>query len=259
LSNSNTTLANAPPRTHVLEVFTLRPAQGGWLRKIELKPPRLDVATNACPLVWQIIVPRTEHLISSSNLLSPLYRWKWRDLFMVRTSEYSQNQMEQSLGATHQAEVTLQTNQYDLCSMTSNASLETWFVPSSLIWFPIAITVWVLAALMTEKHWLRWPWAWVLLLCVAMLFSQWAWDISVIAAQAAFVAILIALLYGLLRWLLDRRARRRSIFVSRSTSVTAANASRASAGSGSNLAIPESNSRSHPSGPALPSASGDSQ
>lgn len=259
LSNSNTTLANAPPKTHVLEVFTLRPAQGGWLRKIELKPPRLDVATNACPLVWQIIVPRTEHLISSSNLLSPMYRWKWRDLFMVRASEYSQSQMEQSLGATHQAEVTLQTNQYDLCSMTGNASLETWFVPSSLIWFPIAITVWVLAALMTEKQWLRWPWAWVLLLCMAMLFSQWAWDISVIAAQAACVAILIALLYSLLRWLLDRRARRRSIFVSRSTTVTAANASRASAGSGSNLAIPESNSRSHPSGPALPAASGDSQ
>jgi hypothetical protein len=259
LPTSNTTLANSHPRTHVLEVFTLRPAQGGWLRKIELKPPRLDVATNSCPLVWQIIVPRTEHLISSSNLLSPLYRWKWRDLFIVRASEYSQIQMEQSLGATHQAEVTLQTNQYDLCSMTGNASLETWFVPSSLIWFPIAITVWVLAALMTEKHWLRWPWSWVLLLCVAMLFSQWAWDISVIAAQAAFVAILIALLYGLLRWLLDRRARRRSIFVSRSTSVTAANASRASAGSGSNLAIPESNSRSHPSGPALPAASGDSQ
>jgi hypothetical protein len=259
LSNSNTPIANAAPKTHVLEVFTLRPAQGGWLRKIELKPPQLDVATNASPLVWQIIVPRTEHLISSSNLLSPLYRWKWRDLFMVRASEYSQNQMEQSLGATHQAEVTLQTNQYDLCSMTGNASLETWFVPSSLIWFPIAITVWILTALMTEKHWLRWPWAWVLLLCAAMLFSQWAWDISVIAAQAALVAILIALLYGLLRWLLDRRARRRSIFVSRSTSITAANASRASAGSGSNLAIPESNSRSHPSGPALPAPSGDSQ
>lgn len=258
VTSSNTPIANATPKTHVLEVFTLRPAQGGWLRKIELKPPRLDVATNACPLVWQIIVPRTEHLISSSNLLSPLYRWKWRDLFMVRASEYSQNQMEQALGATHQAEVTLQTNQYDLCSMNGNASLETWFVPSSLIWFPIAITVWILAALMTEKHWLRWPWAWVLLLCVAMLFSQWAWDISVIAAQAALVAILIALLYGLLRWLLDRRARRRSIFVSRSTSITAANASRASAGSGSNLAIPESNSRSHPSGPALPAASGDS-
>jgi hypothetical protein len=223
--------------THVLEIFTLKASQGGWLRKIALTTPRLLPGESASPLVWQIIVPRTEHLLCSSEQLTPLYRWRWTDLFFARTSEYSQEQLERTLGATTQSVVTQQTNQYDLTSMTGANSLETWFIPSSLIWLPTALLVLLISALMTEKRWLRWPFAWILLMAAVILFSQWAWDISVIAAQSVVVAISVAIAYGLLRWLLDRRARRRSIFVSRSTSVATSQASRSNANSGSNLSI----------------------
>lgn len=223
--------------TYVLEIFTLKPSQGGWLRKIPLTTPRLLPGESTSPLVWQIIVPRTEHLLCSSEQLTPLYRWRWTDLFFARSSEYSQEQLERTLGATHQSIVTQQTNQYDLTSMTGANALETWFIPSSLIWLPTALLVLLISALMTEKRWLRWPFAWILLLTAVLLFSQWAWDISVIAAQSVVVAVTVAIAYGLLRWLLDRRARRRSIFVSRSTSVATSHASRGNAASGSNLSI----------------------
>ncbi|MEI8212379.1 MAG: hypothetical protein WCI02_09535 [Planctomycetota bacterium] len=259
LGDSKSSLRNAAgDRIHVLEVFTLKPAQGGLLKKIGLSTPRLQSPASTAPLVWQIVVPRTEHLIYSSDQLSPLYRWKWKDIFFARSSEYSQSHMETTMGATQQAVVAQQTNQYDLSSMTGSRSLEAWFVPSSLIWLPTSLVFLILSAMMTEKRWLRWPWVWVLFLASVLVFSQWAWDISVIVAQASMVAISVAVLYGLLRWLLDRRARRRSIFVSRSASVAAGNASRASVGSGSNLSPGDGNSRSNPPGlvPATPSGDG---
>lgn len=224
---------------YVLEVFTTKPSRVGWWRKIQMSAPRLRPDENTSPFVWQIIVPRSEHLLFTSQQLAPLYQWRWQDLFLTRTSEYTQEAMERTLGASRQAIISQQTNQYDLISMTGAASLESWFIPSSMIWLPVAFLVFVFSALMNERRWLRWPWVWIVSLLGGFLFSQWAWDISIIVAQSAVAAISIAITYWLTRWLLDRRARRRSIFVSRSPSVVTATMPRATA-SGSNLSLGDS-------------------
>jgi hypothetical protein len=224
---------------HVLEVFTTKPSKAGWWRKIQMSAPRLRPDENTSPFVWQIIVPRSEHLLFTSQQLAPLYQWRWQDLFLTRTSEYSQEAMERTLGASRQSIISQQTNQYDLISMTGAASLESWFVPSSMIWLPVAFLVLVFSVLMNERRWLRWPWVWIVTLLGGFLFSQWAWDISIIVAQSAVAAISIAITYWLTRWLLDRRARRRSIFVSRSPSVVTATMPRTNP-SGSNLSLGDS-------------------
>jgi len=224
---------------YVLEVFTTKPSKVGWWRKIQMSAPRLRPNENTSPFVWQIIVPRSEHLLFTSQQLAPLYQWRWQDMFLTRTSEYSQEAMERTLGASRQAIISQQTNQYDLVSMTGAASLESWFIPSSMIWLPVAILVFVFSVLMNEQRWLRWPWVWIVTLLGGFLFSQWAWDISIIVAQSAVAAISIAITYWMTRWLLDRRARRRSIFVSRSPSVVTATMPRNTA-SGSNLSLGDS-------------------
>ena len=224
---------------HVLEVFTTKPSKVGWWRKIQMSASRLRPNENTSPFVWQIIVPRSEHLLFTSQQLAPLYQWRWQDLFWTRTSEYSQEAMERTLGASRQAIISQQTNQYDLVSMTGAASLESWFIPSSMIWLPVAFLVLIFSVLMNERRWLRWPWVWIATLLGGFLFSQWAWDISIIVAQSAVAAISIAITYWLTRWLLDRRARRRSIFVSRSPSVVTATMPRTTA-SGSNFSLGES-------------------
>ncbi|MBM3965588.1 MAG: VTT domain-containing protein [Planctomycetes bacterium] len=221
---------------YVLEVFTTKPSNVGWWRRIQMSAPRLRPNDNTAPFVWQIIVPRSEHLLMTSQQLTPLYQWGWQDLFLTRTSDFSQEVMERMLGASRQAIISQQTNQYDLVSMTGAASLDSWFVPSSMIWLPVAFIVLVFSVLMNERRWLRWPWVWMLTLLGGFLFSQWAWDISIIVAQSAMAAISIAITYWLTRWLLDRRARRRSIFVSRSPSVVTATMPRTTA-SGSHLSL----------------------
>jgi hypothetical protein len=200
---------------HVLEVFTTQTAPKGWFRRVQPIGPRLQPTPSSAPLVWQIIVPRTEHLISSTKNALPMYQWRWRDLFFRRVGQSDQEEIEVRIGATPQPVLAQQVNQYDLTSVASTQPLEAIFVPSALIWLPVSMVVLALAIVLRDSRWIRWPWFWAIFLGVFFVFSQFAWDISLLVLQAAIVSVGLAILYGLARWAMDRRARRRSIFVSR--------------------------------------------
>jgi hypothetical protein len=200
---------------HVLEVFTTQTAPKGWFRRVQPIGPRLQPTPSSAPLVWQIIVPRTEHLISSTKNALPMYQWRWRDLFFRRVGQSDQEEIEIRIGATPQPVLAQQVNQYDLTSVASTQPLEAIFVPSALIWLPVSMVVLVLAIVLRDSRWIRWPWFWAIFLGAFFVFSQVAWDISLLVLQAAIVSVGLAILYGLSRWAMDRRARRRSIFVSR--------------------------------------------
>jgi hypothetical protein len=231
--------------SYVLEIFTLRSGPDGLLRRIFLNTPRLSSKKSASPLIWQVIMPRTEHLIWSSSELAPLYRWEWSDLFFSRVSERTQQRMETELGATRQPEVTLlQTNQYDLTTLVGDQTLSAWFIPRSLIWLPVATVILLLSMSLGESSWLRKPWLWSGLLVTWLVGSQWYWDISVLLAQTILSALGLAMAYGLLRWLINRRARRRSIFVSRSSSVAPRSPSRNSNLPGATSNAKEASSKS---------------
>jgi hypothetical protein len=205
----------AASTNHVLEVFTTQTAPKGWFRRVQPIGPRIQPTPSSAPLVWQIIVPRTEHLISSTKNALPMYQWRWRDLFFRRVGQSDQEEIEVRIGATPQPVLAQQVNQYDLTSVASTQPLEAIFVPSALIWLPVSMVVLALAIVLRDSRWIRWPWFWAVFLGAFFVFSQFAWDISLLVLQAAIVAVGLAILYGLARWAMDRRARRRSIFVSR--------------------------------------------
>jgi hypothetical protein len=205
----------AASTNHVLEVFTTQTAPKGWFRRVQPIGPRIQPTPSSAPLVWQIIVPRTEHLISSTKNALPMYQWRWRDLFFRRVGQSDQEEIEVRIGATPQPVLAQQVNQYDLTSVASTQPLEAIFVPSALIWLPVSMVVLVLAIVLRDSRWIRWPWFWAIFLGAFFVFSQVAWDISLLVLQAAIVSVGLAILYGLSRWAMDRRARRRSIFVSR--------------------------------------------
>lgn len=200
---------------HVLEVFTTQVAPKGWFRRVQPIGPRIQPTPSSAPLIWQIIVPRTEHLISSTKNALPMYQWRWSDLFFRRVGQSEQEDIEGRIGATRQPVLAQQVNQYDLTSIASTQPLEAIFVPSALIWLPVSIVVLALAVVLRDSRWIRWPWFWAIFLGGFFVFSQLAWDISLLVLQAAIGSVGLAILYGLARWVMDRRARRRSIFVSR--------------------------------------------
>jgi hypothetical protein len=85
---------------------------------------------------------------------------------------------------------------------------------------------------------------WACFLCAFFLFSQVALDISLLVFQGAVASMVLAVFYSLVRWVLDRRARRRSVFVSRQyTPASNANSNNA-ANANSNNIVPKRNSPS---------------
>jgi hypothetical protein len=202
-------------RIHVLEIFTSERAPRGWWRSV--KPLSTKVVGSTAPgaMVWQVLVPRTEYLVWNSQNLLPVYQWHWQDFFFRRSGSYTQGELESRFHATHQPVVSQQVNQYDMTSLAYTDELRATFLPSALVWLPASLFVLGLTMLMKDQRWMRRPWLWACFLCAFFLFSQVALDISLLVFQGAVASMALAVFYSLVRWVLDRRARRRSVFVSR--------------------------------------------
>lgn len=234
LTNESERLNNAGElRTHVFEMFSWPATRSEWLRTIATKQPEIVDAEGVCPMVWQIIVPRTEHLIATSQSLSPGYRWSWNELWWARKSELTQDQIEREMGAMAQPIVGQQTNQYVLYSLDHNKSLQVWMVPRFLLWLPVSLCVLLGAVSLVEQRWMRRPWLWLIALVGGVAFAQWAWDVAVVIGQGAIGSITVAAVYYVIKWIVDRRARRRSVFTQRPTTVSGSNLPRSQSNSGS--------------------------
>lgn len=217
-------------KSFVLEVFLSERAPRGWWRSVKPLGTRAVGSTVPSALVWQVLVPRTEYLVWNSQSLFPVYQWRWEDVLFRRTGSYPQNELERRFGATEQPVVSQQVNQYDMTSLAYDTDLQATFLPSALVWLPASLFVLGLTVLLKDQRWLRKPWLWGAFLCVFFLFSQLALDVSLLVFQAALAAVALAVFYSLVRWVLDRRARRRSVFVSRQYNPAPAANSKASVG-----------------------------
>lgn len=225
--------SNGELKTYVFEMFSWPSTRSEWFRTIATKQPEIEDAEGVCPMVWQIIVPRTEHLIATSQSLSPGYRWSWNELWWARKSELTQDQIERDMGAMAQPIVGQQTNQYVLYSLDHNKPLQVWMVPRFLLWLPVSLCVLLGAVSLVEQRWMRQPWLWLIAIVSGVAFAQWAWDIAVVIGQGAIGSIAVAAIYYVIKWIVDRRARRRSVFTQRPTTVSGSNLHRSQSNSGS--------------------------
>ena len=209
--NQNT----AVDQVYVLEIFLWSSNRSQWLKSLQADSPRILNCSSRAPLVWQVVVPTTVHLIGNASTLSPGYHWKWQDLWFGRKSDLTQDQIASQIGATTQPFVSQQTNQYVFLSIDHTVAMKVWTAPRYLLWAPIALFVLVGSYLVMEFRWMRKPWMGIVLLLSSLAFSQWAWDLSIALVQCFVAAIGIAAMYSILKWAVDRRARRRSVFHSR--------------------------------------------
>jgi hypothetical protein len=201
---------------YVLEVFTWPSLEKSWIKQLNAEVPQILNCRQHFPLVWQIITPVTDHLVGTSLSLSPGYRWRWKDLWLERQSEWTQDRLERQMGASEQPMIAQQTNQYILYALDQGTAMQVWFAPRYLLWVPVALFMLVMLYSVVEFRWMQKPWLAVVLLIASVTFSQWAWDLSIAFAQSLMAAIGIATIYLALKWVLDRRSRRRSVFVTHS-------------------------------------------
>lgn len=203
---------------YVLEVFLWSSNNSQWLKTLQVESPSINNCRSRAPLVWQIVVPTTVHLIGNTSTLSHGYHWKWQDLWFERKSDWSQDTIAGQMGATSQPFVSQQTNQYVFFSQDHTVPMRVWLAPRYLLWAPVAFFVLIGSFFVMEFRWIRKPWISLILLLSSLTFSQWAWDLSIALVQCFIAAIGIAVMYSTLKWVVDRRARRRSVFALRPSS-----------------------------------------
>ncbi len=212
LDSIESTQRSATDRVYVLEVFLWSPNRSQWLKSLQADAPRIINCSSRAPMVWQVILPTTVHLIGNDSTLSPGYRWRWQDLWFGRKSDLTQDKIASQIGATTQPFVSQQTNQYVFYSLDHTVAMKVWTAPRYLLWAPVALLVLMGSFFVMEFRWIRKPWISIFLLLSSLAFSQWAWDLSIAIVQCFIAAIGIAAMYSILKWTVDRRARRRSVF-----------------------------------------------
>lgn len=205
-------------KSYVLEVFIWSAMKSQWLKTLSAEPLAIIHSTSRAPFAWQVVVPSSVHVIGNTSTLSPGYRWKWQDLWFGRKSEWNQDTLSSFMGATSQPFVSQQTNQYVFFSLDHTASMKVSTAPRILLWAPVALFVLIISFLAMEFRWMRRPWIIVILLLFGLAFSQWAWDLTIALVQCLIIAFGIAAIYAILKWGVDRRARRRSVFALRPSS-----------------------------------------
>ena len=220
---------------HVVEIFLWSLNDTQWLKTLRADSPPLLHCRSRAPMIWQVVLPTTVHLIGNSSTLSPGYRWEWQDLYLKRSGEWNQEKISSMIGATPQRFVSQETNQYVFFSLDQTVAMKVWAAPRFLLWAPVALFVLVGSFFIMEFKWIKKPWVLISLLLASLAFSQWAWDLSIALVQCLTAAIGIAVMYSTLKWLVDRKSRRRSVFALRPTITVNPSAARAPALSGSDV------------------------
>jgi hypothetical protein len=213
------TQADANKPWHVVEVWSIGKRGQTKFRTLEAIFPRVVDAGRIYPFLWQIVLPRHEHMILSSNNVGAEYRWTWDVFGLVRQSRWDQTELEKRLGASPQSPPPLQTNQYLLSSYGELDGMQIRTAPRYLLWSPVC-------ALALLGFWIWYVWrparggllflASVLLLVAIMSLAT---DLAIILGQTLFASLLVITLFRLTLWTVDRRVRQRSIFSPQSSTL----------------------------------------
>jgi hypothetical protein len=210
--------AVASQEDYVLELFTWLDSKSDWITRLTANLPKIEKCDRPYPVVWQVVVPSTTSMISSTAGLSASYRWRWQDLWSNQISDIKQDILEKQMGASAQPWISQSTNQYLFYSLNQNASMGVMLVPRYLLWMPVALFVLLVAMSAIELRWIRNPMTGVIALLGSFSLSMFALDFSIAIGQCMLLSVAIALFYSLLKWIFDRRSRRRSVFASRTAS-----------------------------------------
>ncbi len=202
-------------REQVLEIWTWSDSGRPEFGRLRLEPLRITGADETAAVIWQVLMPPTDHLVLATGEVIPEYGWNWTGTGWARRSDWTQETLEVWSGASRQNPLGTQVNNYVLSSWGVPDRIDLLIAPRYLIWLPIGALI-VLGTLIWQfsGNWLRPVLAAIgfgLLLTIAL-----AWpDLGVIAAQLLLVGLMLVVVYRLVEWVVRYRASRRSVFTTR--------------------------------------------
>ncbi len=203
---------------HTLEVWTMSAANLGWLTAIDVVPIHIEGSQNYETFYWQLVTPRSQHLVVFPDELTPEWSWRWNQFWWARHSPQDQGYFEQWLSATDQQPLADSANRYVLSSYGSVTKLRCWVASRLLLWLPVGLLSILIALGVTTWPILRHPITLAAIVCMLGACAvQWP-DLAVLIGQTGIVALTVVLLYTLTQAAIESRVRRRSVFTSRPSS-----------------------------------------
>lgn len=205
----------AASREQLLEIWTWSDSGRPEFGRLRLEPPRIAGADETAAVIWQVLMPPTDHLLHASGEALPEYGWRWTGTGWARQSEWTQETLESWAGASRQNPLGAQVNSYVLSSWGIPDHIDLLIAPRYLIWLPIGALI-VLGTLLWQlsASWFRpvlTASGFGLLLAISL-----AWpDLGIIAAQLLLIGVVLVVVYRLVEWVVRYRASRRSVFTTR--------------------------------------------
>jgi hypothetical protein len=202
-------------REQVLEIWTWSDSGRPEFGRLRLEPLRIVGADETAAVIWQVLMPPTDHLVLATGEVLPEYGWSWTGSGWARRSDWTQESLEGWSGASRQNPLGTQVNSYVLSSWAIPERIDLLIAPRYLIWLPIGVVI-VFGTLIWQ---LSASWFRPVLAAVgfgALLAVALAWpDLGVMAAQLLLVGIVLVVVYRLVEWVVRYRASRRSVFTTR--------------------------------------------
>jgi hypothetical protein len=176
-----------------------------------LDVPRLADAYWINPWYWQLVLPSDQHLVSIPTGMTPEFTWQREGLFWVRESALSQTRLQQLTGAVSQAALPDALNVYWLSAFGGVDRVTFLTAPRWLLLLVGSGLVLFLGLLFLYVPLLRHP-ATLLVAGVGLVTAILAApDLAPLAGQASGLGLLLLVVGGFLKWLVDWRQARRAV------------------------------------------------
>ncbi|GAB5406684.1 MAG: hypothetical protein Aurels2KO_49150 [Aureliella sp.] len=201
---------------HVIEVTYFQQENLSWLRRLEMKPPRIDGTSAVGDFYWELLTPQTQHIAWCPAGLTSNWSWVWAGFWWNRASPALK--FERALEETTQSRLPVSMNRYVMSSNRVRSEVHVWVLSRFSLWFPVGLAAILIAYSILNFELFRRPLMMVgYAVVVASLALLWP-DFAMLLAQTSVFALSLVGLVWVTQVAVDSRVRRRSVFNSRSVS-----------------------------------------
>lgn len=208
-------LADGPNKPHVVEVSYFLPDSLAWISVLQVSPPEIVGAEQTEQFYWQLLTPAVQHLGWSPRELTAEWTWQWGGLCWKRTSQLTQRQLEELIGARPQEPPPASANSYVMSGRGVSGSPTAWVLSRFILWFPVGLVSIAISFTALNFSVVRKPVV-VFTLAVGVIGLAMIWpDLATLAGQTALLSMGLVALVWVLQAAVDSRVRRRSVFSAR--------------------------------------------
>ncbi len=206
-----------PTEQQVVEISYFLPDSLSWTTRLKVSPPTIFGTDQIDHFYWQLITPSVHHLACSASELTAEWTWQWSGWWWERKSSLGQKQLEEWISADTQDAPPASANSYVMGGPGTSQAMSVWVLSRFVLWFPVGLVAIAISFVALNFPGVRRPVAvYAMAVLIAGLATLWP-DMAVLAAQTAAMSLGLVALVWVTQAAVDARARRRSVFSTRSS------------------------------------------